>query len=340
MIEQKWQTDIRKIRMSVFLMDCTMGVAKKGEYNMIDVDTLLGDHKTRYFGEGHKRTNYCIDDLSEDTTYGKIIQSGIWSNKSDKVIQPHLSTLDGIMLSCLIAEKYLKNQNKPFESYCLSKFEIKSGMQPIENLNRIPMQLKKVKVDIQSADFEVAILDMKVKISFQQFANNLRYEVKAEDSKQYLPNHLKDIKHSIYDVSFLDTLDTADKCSIFCKANKVMNSEKNYSGISSNFSDSYSILELLIVFSQMAEMLAYHVDDVDRECSETLWMKHVSAELLRPIPNDEISLFGKITKSKLLDMKGKDWKIFEMSGTDTKNRVRMSSKIAHQLPSRKVKNNV
>ena len=66
-----------------------------------------------------------------------------------------------------------------------------------------------------------------------------------------------------------------------------------------------SILELLLVFSQMAEMLAYHADDIDRECSETLWMKNVKAELSQSIPNDEISLIGKITKNKLLDMKGK-----------------------------------
>ena len=163
---------------------------------MIDVDTLLGDHRTRYFGDGHKRTNYSISEFIENSTYGKITQSGLWSNKSDKVMQPHLSTLDA-----------------------------------------------------------------------------------------------------------------AGRC---------------------------SILELLLVFSQMAEMLAYHADDIDRECSETLWMKNVKAELSQPIPNDEISLIGKITKNKLLDMKGKDWKIFEMSGTDTKNRVRISSKIAHQLPSREV----
>ena len=79
---------------------------------MIDVDTLLGDHRSRYFGDGHKRTNYSISEFNENTAYGEIIQSGLWSNKSDKVIQPHLSTLDGVILSCLFAEKYLINFHK------------------------------------------------------------------------------------------------------------------------------------------------------------------------------------------------------------------------------------
>lgn len=68
-------------------------------------------------------------------------------------------------------------------------------------------------------------------------------------------------------------------------------------------------------------------------------MKNVSAELVEPIPDGELALLGKITKNKLLDMKGKDWKLFEMSGTDTQNRVRISSKIAHQLPSSEMLNN-
>lgn len=150
--------------------------------------------------------------------------------------------------------------------------------------------------------------------------------------KDYLQNHLKDIHHNIYDVSFLETLDTADKCSIFCKTNKVIGKNKEYKGISSNLSKNYSLLELLIIFSQMAEMLAYHADDINRECSETLWMKNVSAEISELIPNGELELLGKITKNKLLDMKGKNWKIFEMSGTDTQSRIKISSKIAHQLP--------
>lgn len=301
---------------------------------MIDVDTLLGDHRTRYFGDGHKRTNYeIVFDEDKNQFYGEITQLGLWSNKSDKVIQPHLSTLDGLILASLLAEKYLESKNELPENFYLSKFTIKSGMKPIENLNKVPVVLRKVKLDKDSVEFNIFVSDMKVEIEFQRFAvfsrNNNEENI---DKKDYLQNHLKDIHHNIYDVSFLETLDTADKCSIFCKTNKVISKNKEYKGISSNLFKNYSLLELLIIFSQIAEMLAYHVDDIDRECSETLWMKNVSAEISELIPNGELELLGKITKNKLLDMKGKKWKIFEMSGTDTQSRIKISSKIAHQLP--------
>lgn len=44
--------------------------------------------------------------------------------------------------------------------------------------------------------------------------------VTGEILEGFINNHLKNIQHDIYDISFIDTLDTADKCSIFCKADR------------------------------------------------------------------------------------------------------------------------
>ncbi|WP_231195814.1 hypothetical protein [Streptococcus equi] len=50
-------------------------------------------------------------------------QSGVCGQiKSDKVIQPHLSTLDGIVLASLAAERYLKEQYEACEDFYLSQF--------------------------------------------------------------------------------------------------------------------------------------------------------------------------------------------------------------------------
>ena len=50
---------------------------------MANVDAFLGDHSTRYFGDGHKRSNYAVFTKNDESTYGRITQTGIWSNKSD-----------------------------------------------------------------------------------------------------------------------------------------------------------------------------------------------------------------------------------------------------------------
>lgn len=298
---------------------------------MANVDALLGDHRQRYFGDGHKRTLYGVTKI-DDNLFGSISHSGTWSSKSQQEVQPHLSTLDGVILASLLAEKYLESIGEDSSSYFLTKFEIKSGMKPIENLNEIPLILKSSVTENDYALFNVLILDMKVSVTFKNIDSSGKVAGAGEGFEGFISNHLKNIQHDIYDISFLDTLDTADKCSIFCKANRANSQLVDYKGISANFSHCYSLLELLIVFSQMAEMLAYHADNIDRDCSQTLWMKNVTAELAHPIPVDEIELLGKIRKNKLIDMKDHNWKIFEMSGADTKNRICISSKIAHQLP--------
>ena len=298
---------------------------------MATVDALLGDHRQRYFGDGHKRTLYNVVEI-DDTLFGSITHSGTWSSKSQQEVQPHLSTLDGVILASLLAEKYLEGIGELPNHYFLTKFEIKSGMKPIENLNQIPLVLKSSITENDETVFKITVLDMKVSVTFRKIESPEEVVGGEGVFEGFISNHLKNIQHEIYDISFLDTLDTADKCSIFCKANRGEIQLVDYKGISANFANCYSLLELLIVFSQMAEMLAYHADNIDRDCSQTLWMKNVTAELAHPIPVDEIELLGKIRKNKLIDMKGHNWKIFEMSGADTKNRICISSKIAHQLP--------
>jgi hypothetical protein len=64
---------------------------------MATVDALLGDHRQRYFGDGHKRTLYNVVEI-DDTLFGSITHSGTWSSKSQQEVQPHLSTLDGVIL--------------------------------------------------------------------------------------------------------------------------------------------------------------------------------------------------------------------------------------------------
>lgn len=70
---------------------------------MENVDALLGDHRQRYFGDGHKRTLYGVSEINHNL-FGSISHSGTWSSKSQQEVQPHLSTLDGVILACLLAE--------------------------------------------------------------------------------------------------------------------------------------------------------------------------------------------------------------------------------------------
>ena len=104
-----------------------------------------------------------------------------------------------------------------------------------------------------------------------------------------------------------------------------------YSGVGSLEKNYYSLLELLIIFSQMAEMLAYHIEEISREESNTMWMKQVSADLNSPILNGVVELSGSVSKNRLLKIREEHWKVYEMSGYDIDHKVVFKSKIAQKL---------
>lgn len=78
------------------------------------VDEILGAFETRYFGAGHKNTEYSLieglessNSSSDLVVVAKIDQSCSWSEKNGESQKPHLSTIDGLILAILAAENYL-----------------------------------------------------------------------------------------------------------------------------------------------------------------------------------------------------------------------------------------
>lgn len=294
-------------------------------------DEILGDFETRYFGAGHKRTNY---KLKQGGKLGKaeIIHTNSWSEKMGCSLKPHLSTVDGIILSVMYVEKHMIDERKidSLNAMFLCAFEIKSGTGAIEDLRDISLTIRKEEIVLNEANFEVVVEGMVVKLKFKKI------NVKPVDCKQnseknaynYFSEHLKRMKHNIFGIKIEDDEIT---CTVSREKEDVL-----FDGIGSRFSNCMSILEWLIVFSQMGQILAYDIDSINRQNSETLWMKNVKAEIIHLIEyQGEISVFGGVTKKNLLNMQDKNWRIFEMAGNSVDGNVRFTGKIAHILPDNK-----
>lgn len=296
-------------------------------------DDILGDFEKRYFGAGHKRTNYYLKDGGE---YGRaeLTHVNSWSEKNGCSLKPHLSTIDGIILSAMYVEKYMIDKRK-FDSLndmFLYSFEIKSGTCAIEDLKEITLKIRSEQILSGNAYFEVSVEGMIVKLRFKKVDVQLS-DVKSntgEKKYNYISEHLKGIRHNIYGIKIEDD-------EITCTVSREKEDNISYDGIGSMLSNSMSILEWLIIFSQMGQILAYDIDAIDRENSETLWMKNVKAEIINPIEyKGEISASGGVTKKKLLKMELNNWRIFEMAGSSADGNVRFQGKIAHILPNNRL----
>lgn len=88
-------------------MDVTIGLKKGIEMN---INEILGEYDTRYFGAGHKNTEYLIKDIHKKETSSYQANATVniskknWSIKGGKIMKAHLSTIDALVLSCLLLE--------------------------------------------------------------------------------------------------------------------------------------------------------------------------------------------------------------------------------------------
>lgn len=297
------------------------------------VDKILGNYNERYFGLGHKQTTYSeIFDIHEAAGdfigYVALHQDSCWSKKKDVVGTPHLSSLDGIVLAVLMVEKYLEKMAPwlSLETLFIESFEIKAGATPIEDLNHIPVKLKKMKQDKATYSATIHILSMKINLSLRQY--DLAPVTPQTGAKtSYIATHLKSITHDLTNIDLL-----SEKYAN-CDVVRQCISSPSYSGISSRYSASISIFEWLIIVSQFAQVMAYNFDKLTRCDSDTLWMRTIKAEIKKPLPYIEPTLvIGEIVKSSSLKRGEDEWRILEMQGGTIDEDVIFSGNIAHKIP--------
>ncbi|GAB2023340.1 hypothetical protein RyT2_24160 [Pseudolactococcus yaeyamensis] len=297
------------------------------------VNKILGNYEERYFGGGHKRTDYSkihnlVEKDGEYLGYVSLHQRDGWSKKKEINVTPHLSTFDGVVISALLLERYFEKfyPKVSLNSLCIDSFEIKAGATPIEDLNRIPITLKKITQDNDKYWARIEILSMKLKISLTQYL--LENDCLTENIEdKYFSKHLKNIRHDLTNIDFL-TEKYAN-----CDVVRDVLFHERYSGMSSSCYFNISILEWLIIVSQFAQVMVYNFDGMARCDSDTLWMRTVKAKITTPLTYIEpIMLTGEIVKSSTLKRGDDEWRILEMQGSTIGDEVIFSGNVAHRLP--------
>lgn len=183
-------------------------------------------------------------------------------------------------------------------------------------------------------EFHYRINGMKVILSYQSIKDCtlIKPNIK-KDGLDYISNHLKFLKHDIHNINQLGS--TGIVCDI--TRNIILPTEMN--GINSNIQKIPSLIEWLVIFSQMAQVVAYNFDFMERSESQTLWMKYVKAEMkdfpVTSLHDRQFMAWGEIDQAKLLKIKNQSWRTFNLFGEVFDHNVTFIGKIAHQLPQNK-----
>lgn len=302
------------------------------------VDEILGKFETRYFGLGHKNTEYSLLDGVEENAFSseivfvaKINQSCGWSEKNGESLKPHLSTVDGLILAVLVAEGYLCRYNPDIclDTLYLASFEIKAGVVPVEDLRRIPMILEKRIIQKNKQKFTVFILGMRITLQLKKCnSTTIQNKNSKEQVAHYMSNHLKHLRHDIQNIEIFNGKE------MMCEVTRSMQSEVIYSGIGSKVAQAMSLIEWLIIFSQMSQVVAYNFDDIERKYSDTFWMRSAKAEMDEPYQYnpEKVLVSGGINRTQVISMNNESWRTFNMAGETADSKVRFSGKLAHKVP--------
>jgi len=176
---------------------------------------------------------------------------------------------------------------------------------------------------------------MKIKIILK-YGHLFKHKMKHSTTKiNYMKNHLKNCRHDITEVEFLNGME------MLSEVNRIKNDVPSYFGVNSEVSQTISLLEWLIIFSQMSQVLAYNFDDIERKYSDTFWMREVKAALDEPYEytSNSISVSGGINKTKIISMKDEAWRTFDMAGETFDGILKITAKIAHKIPKNKEEEN-
>lgn len=172
---------------------------------------------------------------------------------------------------------------------------------------------------------------MKIDLKIEKNHGDKKARTDSVSMEPYTTGHLKDSTLYIDNISYLDK----DGLSA-CVTKKVKN--MSYCGLGSVASNSISLLEWLVVFSQIGEVMTYHHDNMERCDSNNLWMKMITADLKEGTASTiNRRVVSEITKSSLVNMHDDRWRIITAKGSDIDNKVLITAKIAHQLPEEKQK---
>lgn len=254
----------------------------KGGNIFMDVNDILGNYETRYFGAGHKHTTYAIADVKKNT-------------KGNYV--------------------------------ALASLDFKAGRSAIEDIKNIDMEVMNLIIDEPTISFKTILEGMKVSIVLKKSETYKQNNSDFTNSASFLNNHLKNTHLDINEINYLG--DSGLSASV----NRKRKPQATYHGLGSCLQDHLSLLEWLIVFSQIGEIMAYNYDHISRQYSNNLWMKHVTATFNEKATlSYPIKTISEITKASIIKMKGNSWRILKEKGSDINNEVFFEAKITHQLP--------
>lgn len=323
------------------------------------IDDYLGPAETRFFGHGYRRAQYRVADIT--TTPADCADAGVratvtveyprdWSVKETDVdLRPHLSTVDMLVLGVQFSELHLAQAYGLDEisrrTAWLRRVTLRAGSAPQEDLVGLAgaAKLRETKPVSDAPNLFVSVYDCR--IGQMQARCEIEHQIvhRADRAKSYesieealgpaesryygdgfkaRQQHIEDVR---VDMATLQSSATV----------RIESTEQGHAatgGIDGRYHPSLSMIDCFVVNLQMAQVLMYEMDSVQRQDSNTLWMLRTVLDATRPHRpcTEPLEARASISRKHLLPLRGGTWRNVDIVGDC--GGVSLRASFAHELP--------
>jgi hypothetical protein len=323
------------------------------------VDDVLGPRETRFFGEGFKRAEHRLRQLSVTSGAGlsqtsarvSVSYPADWSRKGENDQRPHLSTVDVLVIGAQLSEFHLAHvlslSSEQRARAVLQRARIKAGTSPVEDdladFSAVARVLETVPCDqaaglfVSTVDCMVGTLRMRCEIRHEAGVPNPA--AGFYDSPRDL---LGDPRLRLFGEGFTTRRQFVENVGLDPQAHSATavvrvtadeSAPPSAAGLDGTYHACASPVDAFVIGLQLGQVLLYALDDVPRASSNTLWMRET---LLEPDPlrgslPAAASATARLERRKLLEnSKAEVWRSADIVGEF--HGVHMRCSVAHRLP--------
>ncbi len=325
------------------------------EIRIAAIDDYLGPSSGRYFGDGFRRIRHELSEFeirhlengSRDIkAVAHISYPADWSTKRKVALVPHLSTIDALALAVQLCETYLHNEHDVTDERhaWLRRFVMKAGATPNEALRSFGVRAvyggtvatpHTLGGSISTFDCHIGAIKVmcEVEHSTAERPDSRSWSPRSVDAvsgapaQHYYADGYKLGRQTISDLTVdrrgrrTDALVKIEPAGIDLRAPE---------GLEAQYHPSVSMIDCITIQAQLAQVLLYHLDGINRAATDTLWMRRVTMESNTPYPlvNAFIASTA-IVQSRCLSMQGDLWRTADFVGECQGITTRYS--LAHRL---------
>ncbi|MBD2801581.1 hypothetical protein ID854_14265 [Xenorhabdus sp. M] len=280
---------------------------------LINADSYLGSSKTRFFSSGYKKVDYEIKDEvilgNEYNSMLTLIYPDDWSIKNKKNLNPHLSSVDVILMSAYASGKLLNQFENSY--YKITSMMICASHTPVERLTNIPI------------NFGLNYCEEEGIIYLQGKVGNMKSQLKVERKKDndilltpvFSRKEFKSVNHEIKDILL---------------EGKYKSEALVVKTILGRKTDYIDYIDAFVSSLQIGQILLYELDGITREESNNLWMRNIKLNETDAYNHKNSGTLEVTLENTNLISKGNDkWRSADIVANLNNIQVRCS--VAHQL---------